>query len=104
LQNLRTFSANTKVHQSCLGYLVKHFTLNQETMELEKVFRQLDTSGDGFLSRDELLIGYRNLYGADFNAKEVDALFEMADSNGDGKLSYNEWMMTAVKSEIFFNE
>jgi calcium-dependent protein kinase len=73
-------------------------------MELEKVFCQLDTSGDGFLTRDELLEGYRSLYGSDFNSKEVDKLIEMADLNGDGKLSYNEWLMTAQKQDAFLNE
>jgi hypothetical protein len=31
----------------------------------------MDTSGDGFLSKEELLVGYRKFYGADFNEKEV---------------------------------
>lgn len=39
----------------------------------------MDTSGDGVLSREELLHGYRKYYGADFNEKEVEALIEMAD-------------------------
>jgi len=55
------------------------------------------------LSRDELLEGYRMLYGSDFNEQEVDALMEMADANGDGKLSYSEWMMTAVSRDKFLS-
>jgi calcium-dependent protein kinase len=50
-----------------------------------------------------LLDGYRLLYGADFNVKEVDALIEMADTNGDGKLSYSEWMMTALNRDKFLS-
>ena len=103
LENLRTFNANNKMKQSCLGYLVQHFTSVNETIELERVFKQLDSSGDGLLSRDELLEGYRLLYGSDFNEQEVDALMEMADANGDGKLSYSEWMMTAVSRDKFLS-
>jgi len=32
----------------------------------------MDTSGDGFLSKQELLAGYQKFYGADFNEKEVE--------------------------------
>jgi Ca2+-binding EF-hand superfamily protein len=39
----------------------------------------MDTSGDGVLSKEELVHGYQKFYGADFNEKEVEALFEMAD-------------------------
>ena len=103
LQNLRTFNSDNRVKQACLGFLVKHFTSANETLELEKVFKLLDQSGDGMLSREELLEGYKRIYGADFNEKEVDALMEMADSNGDGLLSYSEWMMTAVNRDNFMS-
>jgi len=39
----------------------------------------LDTSGDGTLSKDELLEGYRKYFGNDFNEGEVEALVQMAD-------------------------
>ena len=42
LQNLRSFTSNNKIKQCCLGYLVQHFTSVSETIELERVFKQLD--------------------------------------------------------------
>ena len=72
-----------------------------EKAELEQVFNALDTTGDGTLSRDELLDGYRKYYGGDFNEAEVDALIQMADSSEDGLIGYSEFMMTCVNTEKF---
>jgi len=39
----------------------------------------MDTSGDGFLSAEELLLGYRKFYGADFNLHELKKVIDLAD-------------------------
>lgn len=61
----------------------------------------MDTSGDGTLSKDELLDGYRKYYGDDFNEKEVEALINMADASEDGLIGYSEFMLTCVNTEKF---
>jgi len=75
-----------------------------EVLELEHVFQQLDTSGDGSLSKQELLEGYRKYYGNNMNESEVEALIEMADSSQDGVINYSEFMMTAVNREKFLTQ
>ena len=72
-----------------------------EKAELEQVFNALDTSGDGTLSKEELLDGYRKYYGDDFNEKEVEALINMADASEDGLIGYSEFMLTCVNTEKF---
>lgn len=79
LFNLKHFSTKSKIKQSALGYLIQHFMNVSDTMELEQVFQALDTSGEGFLTKQELLEGYRKFYGHDFNEAEIDALMTMAD-------------------------
>ena len=101
LSNLRNFSTKHKVKQSALGYLVQHFMSMSEKAELEQVFNALDTSGDGYLSKDELLDGYRKYYGDDFNEAEVEALIAMADASEDGLIGYSEFMLTCVNTEKF---
>ena len=99
LSNLRNFSSKHKVKQAALGYLVQHFMSMSEKAELEQVFTAIDTSGDGKLSKDELLDGYRKYYGDDFNEAEVDALLSMADSSSDGLIGISEFMLTCVNTE-----
>lgn len=65
------------------------------------MFQELDQNGDGTLSANELLDGYKRFYGQDFNQKEVESLITMADSSADGVINYSEFMMTAVNREKF---
>lgn len=48
---------------------------------MNDAFNQLDTDGSGTLSKDELLEGYRMIYGDNFDEKEIDGLLNMADEN-----------------------
>jgi len=67
-----------------------------DVVELERVFAELNKKGDGVLTKQDLLEGYRKYYGSDFNEAEVEALINMADQNSDGGISYSEFIMTSV--------
>lgn len=101
LANLRSFSSKNTAKQAALGYLIQHFLNMNDAVELQQVFADLDTSGDGTLSRVELINGYRKHFGADFDEQRVDNLITMADSSGDGLISLNEFMMVSVNQEKF---
>lgn len=75
-----------------------------DAVELQQVFADLDTSGDGSLSREELIQGYRKHFGHDFDEQRVDNLITMADSSGDGLISLNEFMMVCVNQEKFLTQ
>ena len=75
-----------------------------DAMELQQVFSELDTTGDGTLNREELINGYRKHFGSDFNEQRVDQLISMADSSGDGLISLNEFMMVSVNQEKFLTQ
>ena len=65
----------------------------------------LDKDGSGYLDREELLEGYKMIYGENYNEAEVDAMLNMADENDDGVISYSEWLMTAMnRSKILTHE
>lgn len=85
--------------------MIQHFMTQKESQELEDAFNMLDKDGSGTLSKDELIEGYRMIYGDNFNEAEVDALINMADENDDGVISYSEWLMTAMnRQKILTNE
>ena len=72
-----------------------------EAVELQQVFKDLDTEQTGYLNKEELMQGYRKYYGNDFDEKEVENLVMMADSDGNGNISLHEFMMTSVNQEKF---
>ena len=48
----------------------------------------MDKNSDGKLSRDELIEGYRKLYG-ELAEEEVDKILARVDSNGSGEIDYS---------------
>ena len=68
---------------------------------MNEAFNQLDVDGSGTLSKEELLEGYRMIYGDNFDESEIDALMNMADENEDGSISYSEWLLTAINRGKF---
>ena len=62
----------------------------------------MDRDGDGKVTRDELLYGFRKIYShlkeADL-VKEVDRAFARADLDGDGFIDYSEWQISCVNKD-----
>uniref|UniRef100_A0A7S3CKP9 EF-hand domain-containing protein n=1 Tax=Strombidium rassoulzadegani TaxID=1082188 RepID=A0A7S3CKP9_9SPIT len=79
--------------------MIQHFMTQKEAQELEDAFNSLDKDGSGALSKEELIEGYRMIYGDNYNEAEIDALLNMADENDDGVISYSEWLMTAMNRQ-----
>jgi Ca2+-binding EF-hand superfamily protein len=47
----------------------------EETEQLEKIFKAIDTNGDGQLSKQEILDGWEKNLGTPINEEEVDKMF-----------------------------
>lgn len=52
----------------------------------QALFSQLDTNGDGQVSKSE----FENVFGSNADMSKVDGLFNALDSNGDGSVSQDE--------------
>jgi calcium-dependent protein kinase len=57
-------------------------------IDLQKAFKALDKNSDGKLSRDELVEGYRKIYG-ELAELEVDKILAKVDANGSGEIDYS---------------
>ena len=58
----------------------------------------MDTNGDGKLSREELICGFRETMG-DLAEAEVDRILAVADSDGSGEIDYSEWIVASVNKK-----
>jgi len=54
------FRAYTKFRHAALSYIATQLTSEKEVEDLQQLFSQLDTNGDGKLSADELRVGINN--------------------------------------------
>lgn len=88
LTNLKNFNIEKKLQQATITYLVSQLAQKEDLIELQKAFKALDKNSDGKLSRDELVDGYRQIFG-DMAEEEVDKILARVDANGSGEIDYS---------------
>ena len=64
--------------------------------ELLELFQQIDTSGDGLISKEELRV-FMSKY--DISDKEFDVLFDSADQDNSGKVDFAEFSAILVNAQ-----
>jgi len=62
---------------------------------LGKLFRRLDRSGDGKLSKDELLEALKS-FNINLNHKDFESVWRVIDENGDGAINYGEFIRAFI--------
>lgn len=86
LQNLKKLQYKSKLQQIIYYFIVNHMTTREEKNDLMKIFKSLDTNGDGKLTRDELLEGYNKSLAISDN--EINDLMKKLDNDGSGSIDY----------------
>ena len=69
-----------------------------ERQELEKQFKDWDTNGDGVLSREEIINGYKKTYGK-VDENEIDNMIKSIDLDGNGVIDCNEFLACSMNKE-----
>jgi len=112
LQNLKGFRAEQKLQQATYAFIASHLASKEEKQHLLETFKALDTNGDGTLSREEILEGYRKTMGEEEAEAEVNRIMAMVDLDKSGEIDYSEFiaatldrkeMMSKDKLEAAFN-
>ena len=98
LKNLKDFHADKKLQQATVTYLVNQLAHKDDLSELQKAFKALDKNSDGKLSREELIEGYKKIYG-ELAEEEVDKILQRVDANGSGEIDYSEWIVATINKE-----
>jgi Ca2+-binding EF-hand superfamily protein len=70
--------------------------VGRKMIGLQQKFDLIDTDGDGYLSRAEIIDGFDDIGVVDQSPETVDAIIAFYDFNKDGKLSLRETQSGAV--------
>ena len=97
LQRLSRFNNNYKIKTGLLHYALLQSDIEYQNRHLSDTFKQLDTNGDGVISRQELLDGYRllGMDGIDLE-QHIDNIMNNIDTDRNGYIDYNEFMVSAT--------
>jgi calcium-dependent protein kinase len=103
MTNLQKFHAQSKLKQATCTFIASQLVSKEEKESIDKLFRSMDTDSDGKLGRPEVQVGYKSIFGHDFDKDELEKLFQEVDMNGDGIIEYSEFVVAAMDEELLLS-
>ena len=91
LENMKHFKKNKRFEQATINYIINQLITKEERADLEKQFVEWDKNGDGVLSKEEIIEGYKNAYGS-VDEDEINNMIKSVDLDGNGVIDYNEFL------------
>lgn len=94
VKNLIRFRSRIKIQQATFEYIVSHLSTQQELKELQDAFMMLDKNGDGKLSREEIIEGFK--YARIREYFDIEEIIEECDADGSDFIEYSEFLTAAM--------
>ena len=107
INNLIMYKPKNKLQQLALTYLVHNFPDLNEIKNINKIFINFNTSGNGKLSREETyqgLLKYLNYSSTDELNQKVRDIFKNIDNDNNGFIECEEFSRAALDKRIFLDE
>ena len=102
-ENLKSFNTPNKLKDAIRTFITSQCLTVNDTKELKKLFLEIDTNGDGKLSKEELLRYYVNLMGPDHSEEEAQKIMNEVDTDKNGFIDYSEFIKAAVNETLMTN-
>lgn len=75
----------------------------QEMEDQNIMFAKLDKNQDGFLDRNEIACGLREIYDT-VTEEDLDEVMNNVDMNANGFIDFSEWLVATLKHEHIIDE
>ena len=99
LSNLQNFNASSKLKQATYAFIASQLLSKQEKEQIDKIFRAMDTNGDGKLQKDEIKNGYAEFFGRNLSDEEIDEMFAKVDTDNSGEIEYSEFVVATLNEK-----
>jgi len=104
LKNMKKFKKHRTLEKTIISFIINQLVKKEERQELEKQFKDWDTNGDGVLSKEEIINGYKKTYGK-VDENEIENMIKSIDLDGNGVIDYNEFLACSMnKDKILRND
>lgn len=101
---MKSFHATPKLKEAVQSFIISQLINREELKKFETAFIEIDTEGDGIISKDEL---YQQLkkYMSDEEAKtEAEIIISHSDPNHPGYIEYSEFIRAVSDKSVIFSE
>ena len=104
IENMKSYKRTSVIQETALAYLVHHFPQIKDVVNSCKLFNQIDKSGDGKITKAELLRGLSERYKSDTLEADVEEIYKNLDMDNNGYIGYEEFVRAAVSKEYFVRD
>ena len=99
ITHLAQFVQENRLKKAVLQFISSQFDIQKEEIDLKEIFKSLDTSGKGQLSRELFKKKLVELYGENDAKEYSDKIFSNLDLDGSGLISYDEFLSAMISSK-----
>lgn len=105
-KNLQGFSSELKLQQATYSFIASQLATKKEKEDIYKIFKAIDTDGNGILSRAELIQGFAQLHSGEVDdiEAEVDKIMEQVDIDKSGEISYTEFVAATMQKNVLLSK
>jgi calcium-dependent protein kinase len=103
-ENVKKHKSSNKLQQAALAFLVHNSLHLPEIKDIIKVFKNIDTNGDGRITREELCVALSRIYNVADTEEDVEEIFRNVDNDNNGYIEYEELMRASVNKELVLTE
>jgi calcium-dependent protein kinase len=99
LFNLERFNAQNKLKQATCAFIAGQLVLKEEKQKIDELFRALDINSNGRLTKDDVRIGYKELFGKELGDETLDDMFRRVDYDNTGFIEYSEFVIASMNEK-----
>jgi len=100
INNLFNYSFNSKIQQLVIAFLVHNLPNNDSSINILKLFRYFNKSGNCKLTKEELMNGLYDYRDKNEVDKVVDHLFTLLDGDNNGYIEFDEFLRACIDKKI----
>lgn len=104
LNNLKNFNAEQKFQQAVVTFITHNLVKKDEVNDLKKIFKYLDKSNQGRISKDNLQSAFRDVFGTVLADIELANIMKSIDHDNNGFIEYEEFLRATVDRSLLLSE
>lgn len=105
IENIKRYKSDSKLQQVALAFLVHNSLYLPEVKDLVKIFKNIDSNGDGKITKEEMIVAIGKYYNVADAEEEVDMIFENVDNDNNGYIEYEEYIRASInKKDLLTDE
>ncbi|OMJ71185.1 hypothetical protein SteCoe_30681 [Stentor coeruleus] len=94
LSNLNQFDNQSKLQRATLAFIVSQIMSSDDVGALQNVFKEIDSNGDGLLSKKEIRKALESNTG--YSDNDIEILISKVDLDQNGLVNYSEFLAATV--------